>query len=95
MFWEYKEILFNNQNRLSDAQLKSYAGDLSLDQAAFDACLDSGDKASRVQEDLDSAQALGVRGTPSFVIDGMLHLGFKTEAQFAALLDAALADAGG
>jgi protein-disulfide isomerase len=67
-FWEYHDLLFINQQSLSNADLKSYAGQLSLDQGTFDSCLDSGDKADKVNSDLAEASAAGGRGTPYFVI---------------------------
>jgi protein-disulfide isomerase len=67
-FWEYHDLLFLNQNALDLTSLKSYAGQLGLNQLEFDGCLSSGEKASSVKEDLDAASAAGGRGTPYFVI---------------------------
>jgi|TARA_Y100000310_G_C20672897_1_gene811255 protein-disulfide isomerase len=67
-FWEYHDTLFQNQNSLGISNLKQYAKDLGLDSSEFDSCLDDGDKASVVSDDLDQAKAAGGRGTPYFVV---------------------------
>lgn len=92
-FDAYHDLLFENSPALTDANLKAYAGQLGLDQTTFDGCLDSRIKADRVQEDLDTAVDTGVSGSPSFVIDGVLHTGTRSAPAFAALLDEALANA--
>ena len=40
-------------------------------RSVFAACLESGEKASRVQRDFDNGWALGVRGTPTFFVNGV------------------------
>lgn len=73
-YWEMNETLFENQAEWSAQDvdaipfLKTYARDLGLDSAAFDACLDSGETATLVQGDLLAGQALGVSATPYFFI---------------------------
>lgn len=76
-FWPYSEALFaaqgaENSGVFSDEMLKRTAADLKLDTAAFDDCLDSGEKQDAVlkmrQEGVDS----GVKGTPTFLINDQL-----------------------
>lgn len=67
-YWEMAEVLFSNQRTLTTDNLKSYAGNLGLDAASFDDCLDSRKYESRVQADLASGNKLGMRGTPGFYI---------------------------
>ena len=69
-FWEYHDLLFNNQQTLSDLvsadpaagpikvieSMKGYAAQLSLDTAKFNDCLDSGRMASAVQADQQVAE---------------------------------------
>lgn len=89
-FWEYHDLLFENQNALDVASLKRHAGNLLLDQAAFDDCLDSGAKSQQVQQDLQAGQRAGVTGTPSFFINGHNLRGALPFASFKSLIDAAL-----
>lgn len=74
-FWEYHDQIFNNQSgenqgAFSQDNLKRFAGDLGLDMEAFNACFDSGKYTDLVREDSAFAQSLGVRSTPSFLING-------------------------
>lgn len=68
-FWEYHDLLFSS-HQLDVPSLKKYAGDMKLDQAKFDTCLDSGAETAAVQKDLQEGQRLGLTGTPSFFING-------------------------
>jgi len=67
-FWEGVEKLYAEQADLSVDALKRYAGQLGLDQNRFNQCLDSGETASRVKQDLADGHALKVAGTPTFFI---------------------------
>ncbi len=75
-YWPMHDVLFARQGEWAgtgsaSAQLFStIAGDLSLDTTAFDACMVSGRYDQVIQDNLDEGLALGVRGTPSFFIDG-------------------------
>ena len=68
MFWEYHDMLFENQASLDDASLKSYASQLGLDTNEFNDCLDSGEYGGEVSKELAQATAAGGRGTPYFVV---------------------------
>ncbi len=69
-FWEYHDMLFENQNALTVPSLKGYAKNLGLDTATFDNCLDSDEKAQKVKDDMAEGQAKGITGTPGFIIQG-------------------------
>lgn len=72
-FWEYTDKLFEvtpSNDGLDAAQLPQIAKDVGLDVAAFETCLQSGQMAARVQEDLDDAAKAGGQGTPYTVILG-------------------------
>src|SRR5215207_1570282 len=52
-YWEYVQLLLQNQSSLSLEKLKGYATQLRLDRTRFDAALDSRKFAEVVQADLD------------------------------------------
>ena len=75
MYWEYHDALFESQQAWSGQAnagdtFKGLAGDLGLDQAGFDACLDAGTYTDKVIADLQAGRAEGVTGTPAFRING-------------------------
>ncbi|MFH0971291.1 MAG: thioredoxin domain-containing protein [Candidatus Micrarchaeota archaeon] len=67
-FEDYRDMLFNNQNALSIANLKSYASKLGLNRNDFDGCLDSGRKAAIIERDLQEGNNRGVHGTPAYFL---------------------------
>ncbi|MCI4372337.1 MAG: DsbA family protein [Thermoplasmata archaeon] len=74
-FWLMHDRLFEHQDQLETAHLEKYAREISLDMATFDRDLRSGAPARRVAEDVASAQHHGVRGTPTFFVNGTPFLG--------------------
>ena len=69
-YWEYVDLLLQNQSSLSVEKLKSFATQLGLDRVRFDAALDSRKFADVVQSDIDDGVRLGLKGTPSLFING-------------------------
>ncbi|MFC4605374.1 DsbA family protein [Rhodococcus kronopolitis] len=53
-----------------DDVFRGFAADLGLDLAAFDAAYADPATAARVAADVADGEALGVRGTPTFFVDG-------------------------
>jgi protein-disulfide isomerase len=90
-FWEMHGKLFANQNALEVPALKGYAKDLGLDQARFDKCLDSGEKAKIIEANRKAGEEVGVSGTPAFFVNGMLINGAQPFEAFKSLIDAELA----
>ena len=89
-FWEMHDLLFENQDRLGDQDLHSYAERLGLDVGRFDAELSGHVHAELVREDVLSGVRSGVNGTPTFYINGVRHdQGFKVETLLASLERAA------
>lgn len=68
-YWEYHDLLVTGK-QLDIPSLKSNARQLKLDGAAFDKCLDAGEKAEAVKAHAAEAQALGLQGTPTFFVNG-------------------------
>jgi len=65
-YWEMREILFQNTD-LGVTKLPDYASTIGLDTHRFRDCL-SADKTPRINSDVSEANAIGISGTPSFVI---------------------------
>jgi protein-disulfide isomerase len=76
-YLDYHEKLYANQSgenngAFSDSRLKSFAKDLSLNTNQFNACLDSGKYEPQLAQMKAEGQALGITGTPTFVINGQV-----------------------
>jgi len=72
-FWEMHAHLFENQKRLRDEDLRSYAAELGVDVERFGKELAEHVHADRVHEDFMSGVRSGVNGTPTFFINGSRH----------------------
>jgi protein-disulfide isomerase len=72
-FWEMHDLLYENQQRLRDEDLRSYAEKLGLDVGRFVSDLAEHVHADRVREDFISGVRSGVNGTPTFYINGARH----------------------
>jgi Na+/H+ antiporter NhaA len=74
-FWEMHDLLMEHQEKLRPLDLIGYATQLGLDVDRFRTELHRHSYANRVAEDVDSASASGVSGTPTFFINGRRHYG--------------------
>jgi protein-disulfide isomerase len=99
-FWEYHDVLFQNQTALDAASLKGYAATLGLDTDTFNQCLDSGKYKDKVAADSAQMQKLAQEagltnyGTPTFFINGHYIGGAYPYDTFKQVIDAALQEAG-
>jgi protein-disulfide isomerase len=74
-FWEMYDLLFAHQSELLMRDLMGYADEAALDSQRFREDLLKRRLASRVAQDVDSADLSGVSGTPTFFINGRRHYG--------------------
>ncbi len=74
-FWEMYDLLLAHQGELAPDDLIGYAGQIGIDPDRFADALRRRQYASRVSEDVSSADESGVSGTPTFFINGRRHYG--------------------
>ncbi len=74
-FWEMHELLFAHQDALQPHHLIEYARELGLDVERFTEDLREHRFASRVGQDVSSAEEAGVAGTPTFFINEVQYHG--------------------
>ena len=74
-FWAMYDTLLRHQDALTLREVIGYARELRLDVDRFRDYLRKGKGAGRVAEDVDSADASNVSGTPTFFINGRRHYG--------------------
>lgn len=73
LFWALHDWLFTNLNAWSSArnaadQFRQQALTLGVDAGRYDACLADARTQAAIQRDVDEAARLGIRSTPTFVL---------------------------
>jgi protein-disulfide isomerase len=89
-FWEYHDVLFDNNNALQDADLKKYAKQLGADMKQFEECITSGKHKAKVDKDFADAQKYGVSGAPTYFINGTAIVGAVPYAEIKQAVEEAL-----
>ena len=67
-YWEYRERLFAVQQDLGGAAYSKLAADMKLDAQAFAACRAAPGNKAAAEADRTAANALGITGTPTFLV---------------------------
>lgn len=75
VYFQYHDIIFENQIDLSSENLKIWSSELGYN---IDACLNSEKYLSEIETDFSEGQTLGIRGTPGFLILIPKSLGDKS-----------------
>ncbi len=76
-FWPMHTLLYEGQTDWSgggaEKQFRKYADIIGLDVDKYDACMTSARFAGRIEASYQEGVALGVNGTPTFLIGGRLY----------------------
>lgn len=67
-FWEYHDLIFDNQVMLSENLFSQMAAELELDMEKFQTCYDNQDTLPLVRQDFEEGLALSVTTTPTIFI---------------------------
>ncbi len=67
-FWEMREELFKNPQKLAAEHLPEHAASVGVDVKAFNACMASDRHMSDIDQDAKDASAVRLTGTPSFIV---------------------------
>ncbi|MFZ5845163.1 MAG: DsbA family protein [Patescibacteria group bacterium] len=87
-FWEMTDLLFANQDKLSDETIMSLAQQLNLRMEAFKKDLERSDIREKVERDKSYGIQIGIKATPTFFLNGQ-----KLELRNFADLKSAVAEA--
>lgn len=95
-FWEMHDLLYQNQAAWETSPnplqiFEQYAAQLQLNIEKFKADAASTEVNSRIQADLKAGQALGVSGTPTFVVNGQKIETPESYENFKKVIDEAIA----
>jgi protein-disulfide isomerase len=72
-FWEMHDVLLDNQAHLKTNHLRGYARRLELDSVRYEAEMEEQLYLQRVREQIDGGGKSGVRGTPTFFVNGAIQ----------------------
>jgi protein-disulfide isomerase len=94
-FWQYHDHLFNsqrgeNQGQFAPANLRTFAGIVGLEAAAFESCLEQAPDTAAIQQALQEGRQRGVNATPAFFVNGQRMAGARSIDTFAQAIDAEL-----
>jgi protein-disulfide isomerase len=93
-FWDFHNLVFNNSTLRERTDYLTFAEEMGLDTATFEACLDNPQTATEVTLDRFDGEDLGIRGVPAFFINGRFVSGAQPYDNFALIIDAELIRAG-
>jgi protein-disulfide isomerase len=93
-FWPYYDYLveklaIEGDRNFTRERLKSFAEELDLNTEAFNACMESEQYADLVLNETAAAQSIGVRGTPTFLINGEPLVGAQPFSAFQQVIEQA------
>ena len=78
-FFEYGDLLYNNQAALDDASLEKYAAQVGLNVPKFKLDFASEKTAAEVRKDIADGESYGVAGTPTIFVNGIMVRGLNAE----------------
>jgi protein-disulfide isomerase len=93
-FWPMHDALLRKEQQLTEAAVLQLAGTLGVDSAQLKACVASARYEAAIAQNADQASALGLQGTPGFIVgrgkgrevSGVVLEGAQPYADFDALL---------
>ena len=86
-FWKYQDILFENQRKLEDENLKTYAKKVGMNLKKFEECLKSEKYKSVVDAHFEEGEKLGVSSTPTFFVNSQPVGASRTLDPFKEVID--------
>lgn len=89
-YFEMHDKIFENQEQLSEQNLKAWALEVGASENSYDQCVSNPEVVAEVQGDLAEGSQNGVSGTPSFFIDGELIVGAQPFSAFKQIIDSKL-----
>ncbi|PIS05168.1 MAG: hypothetical protein COT81_02400 [Candidatus Buchananbacteria bacterium CG10_big_fil_rev_8_21_14_0_10_42_9] len=89
-FWEFHDLMFADQSKLSATDLKRGAFQLGLDSFQFNECLDSNKYFDDVNAEFEEGISRGVKATPTFFINGQKFEGVILEKQLTQIIESLL-----
>jgi protein-disulfide isomerase len=89
-FWDYHDLLYSGRSELNRETYLGYAEELGLDADALTTCLNEERYAYEVEMDARYARSIGIKGVPTFIINGIPLIGDQPLANFIRVIESEL-----
>lgn len=89
-FWKLHDKIFDRSPNIAPDVLVTLAKENGLKEADFKKCLDSGEMAAKVNQQMQDGSSAGVQGTPATFVNGKLSSGAIPLESLKAAIDAEL-----
>jgi protein-disulfide isomerase len=91
LFWKFADLAFSNQADTGDLdKMKALASNIGADMNELNSYIASNKANFMMQQDIQMAQANGVQGTPTFIVNGKTIVGVSSYSDFKKVIDSAL-----
>lgn len=90
LFWKMHDEMFADQSKLDKDNLIAKARKIGAKLPEFEKCLNSGKFTAAVEADVAEGQAIGVKSTPTFFVNGKLVAGAQPLEVFSEIIDSEL-----
>jgi len=67
-YWKMRDALFSHSTELQADKVQGYAKELGLNMQRFNKCVESKKHLKKIEADMAAARAIGITGTPSFLL---------------------------
>ncbi len=92
-FWRFHELAFNDQKALTESHFEIWATTAGVSLSKFQKVVTDLKIRMRMELNITDGKAYGVRGTPSFFINGKFQSGAQSQSTFEREIDAELLEA--
>jgi protein-disulfide isomerase len=92
-FWEYHDRLFDRKGSLSDDTFTELNSQLGLNVTALERCEADGKYDGAIRADIDEARRIGVAGTPTLIVNGVVMRGAPSEEALTRIVSSELTQA--
>jgi len=86
-FWEMHDLIFLRQSAIKREHLIQYAKEIDLDVDQFIRDMDSKKYTEEIDRDIKEGRTIGVRGTPTFFVNGHRLVGARSMGSFVAIIE--------
>ena len=89
-FWPLHDLMFNNNNKLSRANILAWARQINMDMPKFEKDLDSKELIEIVNRDIRQGDDAGVLGTPTLFVNGHRYNGEMSAVELSKVIEGEL-----